>query len=115
MKQKLPLLFLFTTTLLSSPVFAEDDRCKTVDAHVVSIMPWEDGATFINLDKTNNCGCTIPSRFGFYPSDKNSKTYLAEALTAFATNSKITIIGIAGCSVHTNTAAIFTVILGGGM
>lgn len=115
MKPKLSLLFLFTITLLSSPVFAEDDRCKAVDAHVVSIMPWEDGAIFINLDKPNNCGCKIPSRFGFYPTDKNSKAYLAEALTAFATNSKITIIGNAGCSVHTNTAAIYTVILGGGL
>ena len=101
-------------TSLFSTAFAGTD-CKTVNAHVVSIMPWDDGATFINLDSTNDCGCTIATRFGFYPSDKNAKTFLAEALTAFATNRAITIYGNAGCSVHNNTASVFTVILGGGM
>lgn len=105
--------FLISGLFLSSNVFAGND-CKTVDAHVVSIMPWEDGATFINLDKSNNCGCTILTRFGFYPTDKNAKSYLAEAMTAFAIGSKISVFGNAGCSVHGNTSSVYTVILGGG-
>lgn len=113
-KNKITLLLLSAMALFSSLVFAGND-CQVVSARVVSIMPWEDGATFINLDRPNNCGCAGSTRFGFYPTDQHAKTYLAEALTAFATNSLITILGNAGCSVHGNSASVYTIILGGGM
>lgn len=109
---KLRLMPLLVVTLFSSPVFAGVD-CQISNAHIVSIMPL-DGVTFINVDGANNCGCSIPTRFGILTSDPNAKTFIAEALTAFATNSKVTIYANAGCSVHGNTASVYTFVLGGG-
>ncbi len=98
--------------LLSSAVYAGND-CEVIDAHVVSVMTWPDvdGIVFINLDKANNCGCSIPKRFAFYLKDPFAKTYLAQALTAHATKGKISILGNSGCYVH-DTSEIFSIILG---
>jgi hypothetical protein len=114
MKFPFMLLLLSVGAGISMPVNAGMD-CKIVDAHVVSIFPWSDGAVFINLDGSNDCGCSISTRFAFYPNDQHAKTYLAEAMTAFASNSKVTIFGNAGCTVHANTASVATIILGGGL
>lgn len=114
MKTKFVTLAFSVICLFSPSVFA-GSACQAVDAHVTKIVPWEDGAVFIYLDTANDCGCPFTNRFGFYPNDQHAKTYLAEALTAFATQSKISVLGNAGCSVHGNTPSIFTVILGGGL
>lgn len=109
-KTPLMLALLSAATAIPTPANA----CGIVDAHVTSIMPWSDGAVFINLDGANDCGCTISTRFAFYPNDQHAKTYLAEAMMAFASQSKVSVFGKAGCTVHANTALVETIILGGG-
>lgn len=103
----------FLMLFLASTVFAESAvrACETTDAHVKSVLTWEDGAIFINLDKVGNCGCEIKDRYGFYPTNQHAKTYVALALTAIATKNKVTIGGHSGCAIHENTAAIFSMAL----
>ncbi len=110
MKKIRSLTFLSLLIFLSTPVFAGND-CGTENAHVTRIYPWESGVTFIELDKPNNCGCKESNRFGFTRDDQFAKTYLAQALTAFATNSNITIYGKAGCKVHDDSPFVYTVII----
>lgn len=110
MKTKLTLTLL-CALFFSTPVFAGNPACTAVGAHVLAVYPWDDGATFVVLDKDNDCGCTETKRFGFYANDQHAKTFLAEALTAIATKSTVTVYGNVGCSVHTNSPSVFTVIL----
>ncbi|MGZ8243824.1 hypothetical protein [Methylomagnum sp.] len=100
-----------------SILYAENSysmACSVPDAKVLAVMTWSDGHTFLNLDKGNNCGCTIPSRVAFHKNDANAKEFMAQALTAFATKSPVTIYLDSGCTVHTNTAHVYTIVLGGG-
>jgi|GEM_PF-1712758 len=110
MKTKLTLTLL-SALVFSTPVFAGTHACAAVGAHVLAVYPWDDGATFLVLDKDSDCGCTETKRFGFYANDQHAKTFLAEALTAIALKSTVTVYGNAGCSVHNNTPSIFTIIL----
>lgn len=103
--------FLFAALTLFSTSASAQIACQTTDAFVTGIFPWSDGATFVELSKPNNCSCSITSRFAFYPTDPNSKTLLAIALTALANNNKVIVYGNPGCGAHGNTSVVFSIVI----
>lgn len=111
MKSTLTKLLLVSLSLFSSAVFASGPACQTTDAKVKQVFSWPDGTSFVELNKQNNCACPITNRFGILAADPNAKTLMAQALTALANNHTVTVMGAAGCAAHSNSAALYTLVI----
>ena len=105
------LLILLCSSMFSASAFAAPPACEVGDATVTSIFTWEDGTTFVELNRENNCGCSQKTRFGIAPTATHGKTYIAQAMLAFATNSKVLAYGYAGCTAHGNSPALYSIVV----
>lgn len=102
---------LLSLSMFSATASAIEPACQIADAKVTSIFTWEDGTTFITLDKSSNCGCMFANRFGIPSSHPHAKTYIAQAMLALAVNNKVDVYGVGGCTVHGNAAALYSIVV----
>ena len=105
------LFILLCSSMFSASAFATGPACEVQDATVTSIVTWVDGTTFVILNRENNCGCSQKTRFGIPASATHAKSYIAQAMLAYATDSKVFVYGAGGCTVHGSTPDLYSISL----
>lgn len=104
---------LISLLLAASSTALSAAECSVVGAHISSVTSYSDGVVYINTDKNNTCGCAIPSRFGYYKTNPEAKTFFAMAMTAVVSKQLVTIFAdTSNCSLIGNTASVTGITLG---